>query len=332
MDVLRTPDERFANLSGYSFDPNYIEVAAEDGTPIRIHYLDQGPKDGEPILCMHGQPSWSFLYRKMIPLLTEAGYRVIAPDLVGFGRSDKPASDDDYTYRSHVDWMSQWLRALDMKDLTLVCQDWGGLIGLRVAADHLGLFKRVVVANTGLPASDRITDEVSAMLGEFEKTVPVPTVDMVREQMGSGAPGGFLYWVKYCKASPDFSVRDVFGMMSGIEDEAVLDGYEAPFPDASYMAGARQFPSLVPLLPRHKQDREDNDAAWAKLETFDGPVLTAFSNNDPVTAGGAVPFQERLKGAKGRDHPTIDGGGHFLQEGAAAPLSEAIIKFVAETA
>lgn len=332
MDVLRTPDECFAGLKGYDFAPHYFEARADDGTPLRIHYLDEGPREGEPILCMHGQPSWSYLYRKMIPPLVAAGYRVIAPDLVGFGRSDKPAHEDDYSYSGHVGWMNQWLTGLDLAGLTLMCQDWGGLIGLRMVGDHPDRFARLVIANTGLPDTKAISDEFSAMLGQLYPNVPVPDSAMVVQQFRTGAPGAFLYWVKYAAESDDFSVRNVFRILSQIDDEAVLDGYCAPFPDDRYIAGARRFPSLVPLLPEHKDDREANDRAWAVLEAFERPVLTAFADNDPVTRGGEKPFQERIPGARGRSHVTIADGGHFLQERQPEALAGAIVDFMRETA
>ena len=331
MAVTRTPQSSFEGLSGYPFEPHYHTVTAADGTELRLHYLDEGPSDGEPILCMHGQPSWSYLYRKMIPILTAAGYRVIAPDLIGFGRSDKPASIDDYTYAGHVDWMEQWLTGLDLNGLTLVCQDWGGLIGLRLVAAHPDRFARLVIANTGLPSSAQVNDDMSEMLGKMYPAVPVPSAQDVGEQFQSGNPGAFLYWVKYAADAPDFTPRAVFELLSQIEDPDILDGYAAPFPDESYIAGARKFPSLVPLLPHHKADREDNDRAWVVLEKFEKPVLTAFSDQDPVTRGGEKAFQDRVAGAKGREHVTITGGGHFLQEDSAEALSEAVINFMRET-
>ena len=329
--ALRTDDARFAGLSGYNFDPHYQDVKTDDGTNLRLHYLDEGPRDGEIVLCMHGQPSWSYLYRKMIPFLTSAGFRVIAPDLIGFGRSDKPSQIEDYTYASHVDWMSQWLTGLDLKNVTLVCQDWGGLIGLRLAAAFPDRFARLVIANTGLPDSRAVSSEMSAMLGQVYPSIPVPSAKDVTEQFASGAPGAFLYWVKYAAEAPDFSVRDVFGLLSSIRDEAVLDGYAAPFPDDTYIAGARAFPSLVPLMPHHQSEREDNDAAWKTLEAFEKPVLTAFSDGDPVSRGGEVPFQKRIPGAKGVDHVTIKNAGHFLQEDQPEALSQAIIEFMNKT-
>ena len=267
----------------------------------------------------------------MIPILTGAGYRVLAPDLVGFGRSDKPASMEDYTYSAHVDWMAQWLTGLDLKGLTLVCQDWGGLIGLRLVGLHPDRFARLVVANTGLPSSQQIPPQIADMLGQMYPHVPVPTAAMVREQFQSGAPGAFLYWVKYASESPHFSVRDVFGLLSQFDDPKVLDGYVAPFPDDSYIAGARKFPALVPLLPQHAAEREANDLAWAVLEQFERPVLTAFTDDDPVTRGGEKAFQDRIPGARGQAHVTIKGGGHFLQEVQPKAFADAIVAFMRAT-
>ncbi|MGA1342854.1 MAG: haloalkane dehalogenase [Hyphomonas sp.] len=325
MQILRTPEARFANLFEYDFAPHYLEISGPDGAPMRMHYLDEGPPGGEPVLCLHGQPSWSYLYRRMIPRLTAAGYRVLAPDLIGFGRSDKPAAMQDYTYSGHVGWLNDWLAKLDVSGLTLVCQDWGGLIGLRVAADQIGRFRRLVVANTGLPGTAMISDEMSAFLAQMYPMVPVPDAALVREQFEAGGPGAFLYWVKYTSESPGFSVRDVFGLLSGITDARILDGYVAPFPDERFIAGARAFPSLVPLMPRPKDERLANDRAWSVLEAFQGRTLVAFSDADPVTRGGDAVFRARLPGA---DCITIRNGGHFLQEDQPDAFSEAIIAFI----
>lgn len=328
MDVLRTPESRFEDLKDYAFAAHYQDVHAQDATLLRMHYVDEGPRDGDPILCLHGQPSWSYLYRKMIPILVDAGYRVIAPDLIGFGKSDKPGSVDDYTYGVHVDWLNQFLSALDLKGLTLVCQDWGGLLGLRAVGDQPERFRRLVIANTGLPNTATLTDDVSGMLGQMYPMVPIATAAMVQEQFAGGAPGAFLYWVKYCAEAPDFSVRDVFGLLSSISDQAVLDGYEAPFPSGEYVAGARKFPSCVPLLPQHKAERLAGDAAWAVLEARNYPVLTAFSDGDPVTKGGERAFIQRLGNVK---NVTIRGAGHFLQEDQPETFSREIIAFIQET-
>jgi len=204
----------------------------------------------------------------------------------------------------------------------------GGLIGLRVVADNVDRFARLVVANTGLPSSKMVTPEMSEMLGNLYPTIPVPNAAMVQEQFASGAPGAFMFWVKYAAESPDFSVGEVFNILSGIEDQAILDGYTAPHPDETYIAGARKFPSCVPFMPHHQNDRDANDKAWEVLEKFERPVLTAFSDQDPVTKGGETAFQERVPGAKGVDHVTIKSGGHFLQEDQPEQLSEAIINFM----
>ena len=331
MEVLRTPDAHFRNLPEYPFAPHYSEVKASDGTTLRMHHIEDGPSHGETVLCLHGQPSWSFLYRKMVPHLTQAGLRVVAPDLVGFGRSDKPANVDDYTYAQHVDWLDQWFVGRDLKDVTLFCQDWGGLLGLRVVARHPERFRRLVISNTGLPDSNRVPAQMSEYLGQAWSQIPVPDARTVSKRFASGAPDAFLYWVKYAAEAPDFSVRSVFGALSGIKDDRILNGYDAPFPDATYLAGARKFPSLVPLLPHHQPDREANDKAWAVLETFDRPVLTAFSDRDPVTRGGEVEFQKRIAGAKGRTHVTVQGAGHFLQEEKPVEIAGAIIEFIEQT-
>lgn len=332
MNIVRTPDARFSGLDGYDFQPHYADVTAADGTPLRVHFLDEGPRSGHPILCLHGQPSWSYLYRKMIPILTAAGHRVLAPDLVGFGRSDKPAHPDDYSYAAHVDWVNQWLNGLDAAEVTLVCQDWGGLIGLRIVALQPERFARLVVSNTGLPDSGAVSEQTATVLGQRYAKLPIPDVQMVVEQFRNGTADAFLYWIKYASESPSFSVRDVFGILSRIDDSAALAGYDAPFPDDRFLAGARKFPSLVPLLPQHRADREANDRAWAVLEAFDRPVLTAFSDDDPVTRGGERPFQIRIPGARNRQHATIEGGGHFLQELQPRAFSESILQFIRETA
>lgn len=340
MQILRTPDRCFDNLPGYNFTPHYEEIAAEDGSSLRIHYLDEGPADAtETLLCIHGQPSWCYLYRKMIPLLTAAGHRVICPDLVGFGRSDKPAEREDYTYQRHVDWMSTWLQQLDLSNLTLVCQDWGGLIGLRLVTAHPDRFARVVVANTGLPdghAPDgsEIPAEMAPVMREVYDSLPVVEMHELGEKfLARDGPPGFFYWRKYTAENPGFHPRDVFANSLGLQDlseaerEAILDAYAAPFPDSSYIAGARQFPSLVPIFP-DDPSIPANRAAWEVLQRFDKPVLTAFSDSDPVTAGGEKRFQKTVPGAAGVQHATITGAGHFLQEDQPQQLSDAILRFI----
>ena len=328
MDSVRTPDERFDNLADYAFSPNYQQVADGDGGELRIHYVEEGPADGEPILLLHGQPTWSYLYRYMIPLLVDAGYRVLAPDLVGFGRSDKPTAQDSYTYAAHVGWMSRWLEQLDLSGITLFCQDWGGLIGLRLVAAYPDRFARVVVANTGLPTG-MISEEMYPQIKEIYKTLPVVEVSELGERFRdtSGVPG-FLYWRKFCAETPSLCVSDLMAFVSGDGCTAQqLSGYDAPFPDDSYMAGARKFPSLVPIFPDDPAI-PDNRNAWQVLEGFEKPFLTAFSDKDPVTAGGEKPFRERVPGAQGREHPTVANAGHFLQEDQPAACVEVILDLI----
>jgi len=297
MQVLRTPDERFAGLADYPFAPYYLTVTDADGTDLRIHYIDEGPRDAPPVLLMHGEPSWSYLYRKFVPLLVAKGYRVIAPDLIGFGKSDKPAARTDYTYERHVAWMNDWLTALDADDITLFCQDWGGLIGLRLVAAFPDRFARLVIANTGLP-------------------------------VGTGSSEGFNAWLAFSQNVPQFPVGFIVnGGTTRDLTPAEIAAYDAPFPDERYKEGARQFPTLVPITPEHASVAE-NRAAWAVLERFDKPVLTAFSDNDAVTRGGEKAFIERIPGAHGQPHTIIAGGGHFLQEDRPDEICALIDSFI----
>ncbi|MGO9602471.1 MAG: haloalkane dehalogenase [Candidatus Binataceae bacterium] len=296
MKILRTPDERFANLPGYAFAPHYLEI---DG--IRVHYVDEGGARNGTVMLMHGEPSWSFLYRKMIPAFVAAGIRAIAPDLVGFGRSDKPADRDYYTYQRHVDWMAAWLRRLDLRDLTLVCQDWGGLIGLRLVADHSERFSRIVAANTGLPTGDGLISEA------------------------------FKAWQKFSRETPQFPVGQIVagGCARPLAPE-IIAAYDAPFPDDSYKAGARQFPLLVPTSPDDPA-APANRRAWEVLRRWKRPFLTAFSDSDPITHGGEAILQAQIPGAQGQPHTTITGGGHFLQEDQGEEFARVVIDFIRST-
>jgi len=298
MKILRTPDGRFADLPGYPFEPHYVEL----GDGLRVHYLDEGPGDAAPVLLLHGEPSWSFLYRKMIPTLVAAGHRCVAPDLVGFGRSDKPGEQDDYTYARHVEWMSEVVfDRLELSDITLFGQDWGGLVGLRLLAARPDRFARVVVANTGLPTGDRPPNEA------------------------------FLNWQRFSRESPVFPIGRIVanGCADGLGDAEVA-AYDAPFPDDSFKAGARRFPSLVPTSaddPAHL----DNTGAWEVLRRFERPFLCAFSDRDPITKGGERQFVPHVPGTAGQPHTTIEGGGHFLQEDKGEDLARVIVDFIART-
>jgi len=301
MKVLRTPDDRFQDLPGYRFPPHYAEISSGDGVSLRAHYVDEGPSAAETVLMLHGEPSWSYLYRKMIPIFVQAGYRAVAPDLIGFGRSDKPASRDDYTYQRHVDWMAALLVDLDLRRVTLVCQDWGGLIGLRLAAEHGDRFDRIVAANTFLPTGD--------------------------QQL----PDAFFQWQDFSQQVPEFPVGTIIdGATVSQLPAAVADAYDAPFPDESYKEGARKFPLLVPSRPDDPA-AGPNRRAWEVLRGWTKPFLTAFSDGDPITAGGDAIFQREIPGAAGQPHTTIIGAGHFLQEDKGEDLATAIVAFMRGT-
>lgn len=299
MEFLRTDDSCFDDLDGYSFAPNYLLVDDTEGAQLRVHYVDEGPKDATPILLMHGEPSWSYLYRKMIPPLVAAGYRVIAPDLIGFGRSDKPTKRTDYTYQRHVDWMGSVLEQLQLTDITLFCQDWGGLIGLRLVAEKSDCFARVVAANTMLPT------------GEY-------------------SPGeAFTQWQKYSQEVAEFPAGGIIngGTTSELTPETIA-AYNAPYPEEKYKEGARQFPLLVPTSLDDPASKS-NIAAWQVLSKWQKPFLTAFSDTDPITSGGDKIMQKLIPGTKGQAHTTIVNGGHFLQEDQGEKLAEVIIDFIA---
>lgn len=291
MKSLRTPDARFENLPDYDFAPHYCEV----GQGLRLHYVDEGPKDGRTIILMHGEPSWSYLYRFMIRTLSEAGYRVLAPDLIGFGRSDKPTELTDYSYAKHLAWMQDWLDRMDVHDAVLFCQDWGGLIGLRLVADNPDRFAAVMAGNTGLPIGKGSPPEAFLKWQKFSQTIPVfPTGQILQ-----GA-----------------TVRDL--------TDAEIAAYDAPYPDESYKTGARIFPALVPTNPSMDGVAE-NIKAWDVFKTWDKPFLTAFSDQDPVTKCGEQIFQKLVPGAKGQPHTILKGGGHFLQEDVHEDLCEMLI-------
>jgi haloalkane dehalogenase len=302
MQVIRTPDERFAGLPDFPFEPHYADVADPDGGTLRMHFLDEGPRDGAVVLLLHGEPSWSFLYRRMIPLFTGAGLRSVAPDLVGFGRSDKPTPRAEYTYARHVEWVRGLVfDHLGLRDVTLVCQDWGGLIGLRLVGEHPDRFARVVAANTFLPTGDQHPGEAFLNWLQFSQEVEVfPTGLIVNAGCTTDLP------------------------------EDVIAAYDAPFPDQSYTEGARQFPTLVPISPDDPA-APANRAAWEVLSGFTKPFLTAFSDQDPITGGSDRVLQARIPGTNGQPHTTITGGGHFLQEDRGPELARVVVDFVRST-
>lgn len=291
--VLRTPPERFEGLADFPWAPVWTEIGG-----LRIAHVEAGPPDAPAVLLMHGEPTWSYLYRKMIPVIADAGLRAIAPDLVGFGRSDKPARPADHTYRHHVAWMGAWLRENRLSGLTLFCQDWGSLIGLRMVADAPERFDRVVLANGGLPTGDE----------------PLPPA--------------FRAWRAFARWSPWFPIGRIVraGCADGLSPQAVA-AYDAPFPGKGWQAAPRRFPGLVPTTP-DDPEHDANLAAWRFFERWDKPFLTLFGTRDPITRGGERPWQERVPGALGQPHARLRGAGHFLQEDRGEALARAVVAFV----
>jgi haloalkane dehalogenase len=300
MELLRTPDERFANLPGYDFAPHYATLGAEHGG-VRMHYLDEGPRDAPVVLCLHGEPSWSYLYRKMVRPLVAGGLRVVAPDLVGFGRSDKPAARTDYTFQRHVDWVAAFLDATGLRDLTLVCQDWGGLIGLRLVGEQPDRFARVVASNTFLPTGDH----------------PLPPA--------------FFTWRAFSQSAAELPVgKVVSGGCAKPVAADVVAAYNAPYPDERHKAGARQFPLLVPATPDDPASAA-NRAAWLGLRAYARPFLTAFGDADPITRGGDLLLQVAIPGAAGQPHATLAQTGHFSQEDSGEELAQIVVDFSRDT-
>ncbi|MFC4586770.1 haloalkane dehalogenase [Sphaerisporangium corydalis] len=304
--VLRTPEDRFENLPDYPFEPHYVEV---DEGRLRVHYLDERPKDpaasGETVLLLHGNPSWSYLYRHIIPPLVAAGHRCVAVDLVGFGKSDKLADRFAYTYEHHLGWLREAVfDQLDLREVTMVCHDWGGSLGLALLAAHPDRFSRVVASNTRLSTGDddlgpgwRI---MAAWLQASQRTYPYKPSSVVDA----------------------FTVTDL--------DQAVLDAYDAPYPDEPFLGGVRQFPLIIPITPQDEYSPALR-AAWEVLEKLELPFLCAFSDQDHITHGDHSALSGRIPGTRGRTHPTITGAGHFLQEDAGAALAITVNEFIRST-
>jgi haloalkane dehalogenase len=299
MEVYRTPDAAFAHCPDFAWEPSYAQVADPDGGTLRMAYVDAGPADGPVALLLHGEPSWSFLYRHVLAVLTERGIRCVAPDLIGFGRSDKPLEQSDYTYARMVEWTRELVfDHLDLRGVTLVGQDWGGLIGLRLLAEHPDRFVRAVAANTGLPTGDFDMPEI---------------------------------WWQFRRAVEAAEVLDIgrlvaAGCVRPLSDE-VRAAYDAPFPEERAKAGARAMPTLVPIRPDDPAS-EANRAAWQVLTASDLPLLLAFSDSDPITGAMAPIMRKLLPGTRGLDHPNIEHAGHFLQEDAGAELGRVVADFM----
>ena len=325
MEVIRTPDECFENLDGYDFAPHYSEIDDGEGGTLRMHYLDEGPPDGEVVLMLHGNPSWAYLYRKMIPVFVAAGYRAVAPDLIGFGRSDKPIAIEAHTYSRHVAWLRTWIEQLDLTS-NLFAQDWGGLIGLRVVAELPERFRRVIVGNTSLPDGGGLErSKAEAMRARYESLPVVSANELFRRFVEKSEAPGYWYWRKFCASSPEFRISKILaGDPAGFSRE-VLAANEAPYPDERYLAGPRGFPAMAPIFP-DDPELERNREAWKQLATFDRPFRTAFSSNDYVAReGDEASFQERIPGARDVEHSGFAGMGHFLQE---PEVAEEVVRFM----
>ena len=292
-ECVRTPEHRFKNLPDYDFTPNYVEVEG-----MRMHHVDEGPRNGEVVLLLHGEPSWSYLYRHMIPPLRDAGFRVIAPDLIGFGKSDKPVNKSDYSYAGHVGWMKAFIESLDLSGINLFCQDWGSLIGLRVAAENETRFARIALGNGVLPTGEQ------------------------------AVPRAFRIWRAFALYSPWFPIGRVL-QMGTVKDLGadIVAAYDSPFPSARYKAGARAFPKLVPITPNDPAS-DANGNAWEIFKQWTKPFLTTFSNRDPIMRGGEKQWQKSVPGAQGQEHVIIRNAGHFLQEDEGPQIAEVLIRFI----
>ena len=317
-EVMRTPESAFDNLPDYPFKAHYIDCLG-----YRIHYLDEGPKDGNVILLMHGQPSWSYLYRHMIPLLTNLGYRVIAPDNVGFGKSDKPISQRAHNYQMHIDVMSEFVKKTGGENITLFAQDWGGLIGLRVVANQPNQFARIMISNTTLPAVSGIMGWLAYPLFRLSvwREGKIQTLDTDKGEFK------FSQWVAYAQTTEKFEFGALFQRATTREmSDDELHGYAAPFPNNDYISGVRKFPTMVA-----SQLRQNQKVMSEFYSQWDKPLLTAFGKDDLLMAGRDKIWQETVPGAQGRAHILIDGGAHFIQEDKPEELVELLDSFIKST-
>ena len=355
MEVLRTPESCFKNIKDYPFEPVYTNIETKDGTIVRVHHIDEGPKDGPILLAMHGQPVWSYLYAKMIPILTKAGIRVIAPDLIGYGKSDKPAAREDYSYQNQVDWMGEWLKKNDFQNLTFFGQDWGGLIGLRMVASDPDRFIKIAMGNTGLPYNPDAPQEVIDEVNEFRaSTKKISFIEMSKKvskiDKSKHMATKFMYWQKFTwdsknlpiglicswqmesqfRGSPIKAFIHILFQALGLEKISpfctdLMKAYEAPFPDPSYKMGPRAMPSQVPMIPDQSLDAQRKAREFFK--TSNKPFLAVFAGNDPITNGAEKDVLKMVPNAKSAPHI---GGGHFFQWTKAESLSKILIDFIKE--
>lgn len=320
MDARRTPDDRFADLVDWPFEPSYLSVTATDvDSPLRLAYVAVGPEQGRSVLLLHGEPTWGYLYRKMIPGLVEAGFRVVVPDLIGFGRSDKPTQQSDYTYARHIDWVSSLVEQLDLQNTVLFGQDWGSLIGLAVAARHHERFAALMIANGGIPD-------------------PAHREQMMAAQQTSPDPGAFLRWQQHAAQLESLHVSET--LRRGLADipgaaieltDAEAAAYDAPFPDSTYQAGPLVFPALASPHGDEGSPFAQFAEAWNVLETWRKPFLCRFGALDPILGYFDQHLIQRIPGSKGQPHQRFATGGHFIQEQEPDALVDGIVHLVNET-
>lgn len=347
MKALRTPDEQFANLPGYGFEPHYTQITDSEGGVLRVHHVDEGPADGEVIVCLHGQPTWSYFYRHIIPILAGAGYRVIAPDYVGFGRSDKPTEMSDYSVERHVSWMLDWLLRNDLKDVTLYGHGWGGILGPRLVATCPERFARVIVSSTalfdgfnGLPEGGelRSVEEINAIHAAFNGAPVLDDMwEVYKAARGEGdyALPGAWYFRKFASENEAFKPSDCMAAALGYEKDkpqewqATLGPYDAPYPSREYMAGARVFPLLAQAV-FDCPDIANNVMAWKELSRFEKPFLTLYGEHEVYCGGLDKMFQDRIPGAKGQKHAILKGASDYALEQVSEEMAEHILAFIAD--
>jgi haloalkane dehalogenase len=320
MDVLRTPDERFRGLPGYPFEPHYVDVVGPADTTLRMHHVDEGPRDARPILMFHGNPDWSYSFRELITRFASEGFRAIAPDMIGFGRSDKPADRRVHSIERHIAWLRQFVQTLDLRDVTLLCQDWGGTMGPGVVALEPERFARIVVSNGIMHTAE------PELAGRLPRGFSVHALN--DEEMCVGVD--MLAWLARSQRMPGLKASDsVLGMHANVSTD-VARGYDAPFPDEAHMVAVRQFATLIPLRPAD-EGAVLNRATWQALSAFEKPVLTVYGDSDPCTGGWDAIYQERIPGANGQRHVTLEGAGHFLGEDRPKEFAEIVLDFVRRT-
>ena len=325
IEYIRTPDERFENLPGYDFSPHYVEVMG-----LRLHYVDEGEGSAKPVLLMHGEPTWSYLYRKMIPPIANAGHRVIAPDLIGFGRSDKPIHQEDYSYKMHIDIITEFVEKLDLNGITLFCQDWGSMVGLMVVANVPDRFDRIVASNASLPYVPGDENAIQQMFNKWvsEAEPDISTMaDKDKFIKEFNRNSSFIRWVAYALKDPDFPIGNLIQKLTFIKlSDGEIAAYDAPFPDERYKAGARVFPSLA--LTHLKA----NMKAWKEVfNHWEKPFLTAYAEDEVITRDSEKDFQKRIPGAKDQPHVNIKDAHHFIQDDKGEELSQITIDFIART-